>query len=73
MEHCCFGHFIIITFFEYILLKYLRPGLEVSFSHKHMYAISRLEILRITKLQNFEGGLAVLKSQRDLVFTLCQG
>ena len=50
MEHHFFVHFIIV-FLEYILMKYLRPGLKVSFLHKHVYVISRFEVLWIIKLQ----------------------
>lgn len=32
-------------------MKYLRPGLKVSFLHKHVYVISRFKVLWITKLQ----------------------
>lgn len=42
-----FDHFYYSSFLftEFILMKYLRPELKVSFSHRSMYANSRLEVL----------------------------
>ena len=51
MDDHFFVHFIIV-FLEYILMKYLSPGLKVSFLHKQVYIISRFEVLWITELQH---------------------
>lgn len=43
LEHHFFLCIFIIVFLEYILMKYLRPGLKASFLHKHVYVISRFK------------------------------